>query len=119
MRASAAGALLAIGLVLSAAASGEAWDRGRHRGHGVRTRFFIGVGPAFWWGWPYPYWRHHVYHVYPPPVIAQEPLVYIQAPPAPPAPPPSYWYYCTSAQAYYPSVQACPEAWIRVPPRTE
>jgi len=29
----------------------------------------------------------------------------------------SYWYYCSSAGAYYPSTPTCPEPWIKVPPR--
>lgn len=28
---------------------------------------------------------------------------------------PSYWYYCQSYGAYYPSVTSCPEAWVTVP----
>lgn len=36
-------------------------------------------------------------------------------PPAYEAPAPSYWYYCQSAGAYYPTVQSCPEAWVPVP----
>jgi hypothetical protein len=32
------------------------------------------------------------------------------------AAPQSYWYYCASAQGYYPKIQKCPEAWIKVPP---
>jgi hypothetical protein len=28
---------------------------------------------------------------------------------------PSYWYYCPSDQAYYPSVASCPEPWVPVP----
>lgn len=31
----------------------------------------------------------------------------------------SYWYYCSSARAYYPTVSTCPEDWIRVPPRSQ
>mgnify|MGYP003694325897 CR=1 FL=1 len=31
--------------------------------------------------------------------------------------PESYWYYCSSAGAYYPTVPTCPEPWIKVPPR--
>ncbi len=31
----------------------------------------------------------------------------------------SYWYYCPSARAYYPTAPTCPEPWIKVPPRTE
>jgi len=32
------------------------------------------------------------------------------------SPPPStYWYYCQSYGAYYPTVPSCPEAWVPVP----
>jgi uncharacterized protein DUF3300 len=31
----------------------------------------------------------------------------------------SYWYYCPSAGAYYPTVPSCPEPWIKVPPRAK
>ena len=32
------------------------------------------------------------------------------------SPPPStYWYYCPSYGAYYPTVPRCPEAWVPVP----
>jgi len=32
------------------------------------------------------------------------------------APPPAtYWYYCPSYGAYYPTVPSCPEAWVPVP----
>jgi hypothetical protein len=34
-------------------------------------------------------------------------------------PPASYWYYCPSARAYYPTAPACPEPWIKVPPRSQ
>src|SRR6267142_3809021 len=34
-------------------------------------------------------------------------------------PPESYWYYCPSARAYYPTARACPEPWIKVPPRSQ
>jgi hypothetical protein len=26
---------------------------------------------------------------------------------------------CQSSQAYYPNVQSCPEAWVKVPPRAQ
>jgi hypothetical protein len=37
------------------------------------------------------------------------------------AQPPSqpYWYYCSSARAYYPTAPTCPEPWIKVPPRAQ
>lgn len=124
MRKSVLVSLLAVALLLIAAVPSDAWQRQR----GVRGHVFIGVGPAFWWGPPYPYWYYPhwyyppPYYVYsPPPVIVEQPPVYTQQPPLPPAPaqpppPQSYWYYCPSAQAYYPSVQTCPEAWVKVPP---
>jgi hypothetical protein len=34
------------------------------------------------------------------------------------APATGYWYYCRSANAYYPTVATCPEGWITVPPRS-
>lgn len=114
----------AIALVMLAAVPGAAhW----------RTGGYISVGP-YWWGppswayapyWPYsPYWYPPPSYVYPPPpVVVEEPLVYIQQPPpqtsTPPPPSGPYWYYCPSAGGYYPDVPACPEAWVRVPPRPE
>lgn len=41
--------------------------------------------------------------------------VYIEQPQAQPEAP-AYWYYCPSAQGYYPQVQSCPEGWTRVAP---
>lgn len=123
MRKSAAILLLAGALPLALVAPGHA---GRHRWHGhpgFRSRVVIGIGPAFRWGPPAPYWWYSPppysvyapppYSVYsPPPVLVEAPPVYVEAPP----PPESYWYYCASARAYYPSVQSCREAWIKVPP---
>jgi Spy/CpxP family protein refolding chaperone len=31
----------------------------------------------------------------------------------------SYWYYCTSATAYHPTVPTCPEPWIKILPRAQ
>lgn len=91
-----------------------------HRHHGVRSHVVIGVGPAFWW-YPYPYWYDPPpYYIYSAPlVVVQEPPVYLQQPTVVEPAPPGYWYYCPSAKAYYPQVQTCPEAWIKVPPRPE
>ena len=111
--------LLLFGLLVVPAAPSHAW---RGRG-GV----FIGVGPA-WWGPPYPYgWYPPPYYppYYPPAtVVIEQPPVYVQQPeaappPPPPSAPPAYWYYCSSAQAYYPNVPSCPEAWIKVPARAQ
>jgi hypothetical protein len=119
VRKAAAVSLLAVTLLLVAVVPSDAWHAGRHRHPGVRTRVFVGFGPSFWWGPPYPYWYYPPpYYVYsPPPVVVEEPPVYIQQPPA--SAPSSFWYYCSSAKAYYPTVPTCPEAWIRVPQRTE
>ena len=111
-------ALILVPAVPSYAWSRGAWSHGGHGGHGFGHHGFRGhgvvvVGPSFWWG---PYWWDYPppYYAYaPPPVIVQEPPVYVE----PPAPPQSYWYYCQSTKAYYPSVQTCAEAWIKVPPR--
>lgn len=40
--------------------------------------------------------------------------VIVATPPAPPPPRPM-WYYCDSAQAYYPYIGFCPEGWRMVP----
>ena len=61
---------------------------GHHQGYGHHS------GPFF--RAPYMYWNP-----YP---------VYVQ-------PTPGYWYYCPSAEAYYPYVTYCIDAWIPVPAR--
>ena len=101
---------LVVGLLVLPAAPGYAW---RHYGRGA---VFIGAGPAFWWGPPYPYYSYPPYYYPPAQVIVEEPPIYVQQAPTPPAPP-VYWYYCPSGQGYYPQVQTCPEPWVKVPPR--
>jgi hypothetical protein len=100
--------------------------------HGSGWYGGIFVGAPWWYpysyGYPYPYpygYYPSPYYAYPPPVL-EDPSVYIErelapsAEPAPSAAPPqTYWYYCASAKAYYPSVQKCREAWIKVPPPPE
>ncbi len=131
MRKLASASLLAVALLLIFAAPSLAGGRGhRHHGHHFHGggRVFIGVGPAFWWGYPYGYPYYYYpppYYYTPPPVVIQEPPVYVQqqvtptVPPAPPAASDSYWYYCPSARDYYPNVPTCSEAWIKVPPRQD
>jgi len=129
MRKVATAALLSLAVLLLSAAPSLAWRGHFHGGPLV----CVGVGPAFWYG-PYPYWYYPPppYYVYsPPPVVVQEPPVYVQqqpavtGQPAPPAPAArsqtaeAYWYYCPSAKGYYPSVQTCPEPWVKVPPRQD
>ncbi|HET7343289.1 MAG TPA: hypothetical protein VFL90_17615 [Methylomirabilota bacterium] len=92
-------------------AAGPRWDghrgawHGRGHGHGG---VFVGVAPFWWDPWPPVY-------VAPPPVVVQEPPVYVEQAPGS-APPSAYWYYCPSANAYYPNVPTCPEPWVPVPP---
>ena len=105
--------VLVAGLLILPAAPSHAW---RHRGGGA---VFVGVGPAFWWGPAYPYWYPPPPYWYPPypptQVIVEQPTTYVQQQTEPPAS--VSWYYCPSAQGYYPQVQSCPEAWVKVPPR--
>ncbi|MBL8468702.1 hypothetical protein [Methyloversatilis discipulorum] len=133
----AATAALALGLL----ATSNAWaDRGHHHGHRHgRSHVDIGIGFVFgsghyrpWYGpspfyYPPPYYYGPAY--YPPVVIERAPPVYVERDPqpvapapsmSPPPPPPSTWYYCASADGYYPYVTACPEGWQSVaaqPPR--
>jgi len=118
----AAVSLFAVALILAPAepsyAGGHGGRGGRGFGHhhGFRGHGVVVVGPSFWWDPSYPYWWYYPlpYYAYAPaPVIVQEPPVYVE----PPAPPQSYWYYCRSARAYYPTVPTCPEVWVKVPPR--
>ena len=74
---------------------GVGHDRGGHEG--PRWRGEVNGG---WYGYPAP--------VYPYP----DPYV----PSAGVAPSAGYWYYCASANAYYPYVTQCPEGWQQVVP---
>ena len=117
--------LVAALLVLTVAPSlaggkgGGSWH-GRSVWRG-RTTIVVGAGPAFWWWYPYPYWYYPppYYYYYPYPSQPAEPPVYIEQSGSSTQAPSAYWYYCPSASAYYPHVQSCPEAWIKVAPRTE
>ena len=136
MRKLASASLLAVALLLifaspSLAGGGRHWHGGGHHWHGGGSRLFIGVGPGYWYGgypYPYPYYYPYAYPYYytPPPVVIQDPPVYVQqpgqshtAPPATSAPAEGYWHYCPSARDYYPNVSECPEAWVKVPPRQQ
>ena len=119
MRRSASGlVLLALSVLLSAApeaAAAHGWGHWHHRHHhygwwGPR----VIVAPPYAWGWggyyPYPY-------PYPyPAIVREEPQVYIERPDPPVE---ESWYYCESAEAYYPRVPSCPEPWVKVPPVPE
>jgi hypothetical protein len=121
-------ALLLSGVAASEAAGGHSrsWHRGHFHGG---PRVFVGVGPGWWY--PYPYWYYPPAYYGPPTVVVEEPPVYVEQNPAPPATssqvtpapsPPSqqqYWYYCEPSGGYYPGVQSCSEAWIKVPARAQ
>ena len=95
---------------------GGGWHGSGWYGGGWHGSVYIG---APWWDpfYPYPY----AYGYYPqpyatyPPAVVDGPTVYIEQQVAP-SEAPAYWYYCASAKAYYPTVQKCREAWIKVPP---
>ena len=124
--------LIVVVATLALVPPSEAHGRRYYRPHrSFHSRVIIGFGPAFY---PYPYYYYPPpYVVYsppptvvysPPPVVVQEPPVYVQQPTPLATPPPAtsqsveaYWYFCQSANAYYPSVSSCPEAWVKVPPR--
>jgi len=102
--------------------SGHGGGHHHHHGHGaVVFGFGVGVGP-WWWGPGYPYWYYPGWYdpawYYPP--VVEQPSTYIQGPSAQaPAEPTGYWYYCPSAQAYYPQTPTCDQPWVKVPPRRE
>ena len=106
---------LMVALLLLSVVPSDAWRGG--------TRVFVGVGVApVWWGPAWWYYPPPPYYVYAPPtVVVQQPPVYVEQQPPPPAPPAAlqFWYYCQPTGAYYPDVQTCAEAWIKVPARTE
>jgi hypothetical protein len=88
-------------------------DRPFHGGHDHGPGSVL-VGPSVWW---YPWWWDYpppYYYPPPPPVVVQPAPVIEEEQPAK-----SYWYYCPSAEAYYPTAPTCPEPWIKVPPRAE
>lgn len=76
------------------------WRSGRwyYGWHGTTVGWWWGVGSAW-----YPYSAP----VYPYPAVAP-------APAAQPISEPPVYYYCQSAQAYYPDVQQCAEGWQSV-----
>ncbi len=81
----------------------QRWRGGHwvHSRHGGRLGWWWVVGPSWY------FYRAPIYP-YPDPYI---PPVVTVAPPSP------TWYYCRSAQAYYPYVGSCPEPWVPVAPQ--
>jgi hypothetical protein len=89
--------------------------------HGPRVRLGVNIGGPVWGpGWYSPYYSPYYY---PPQVIVvppPQPQVYIEQvqEPAPTAGQ-QYWYFCKSAQGYYPYVKECPDGWQKVLPQPE
>lgn len=94
---------------------GGNWHHGRHEG-----RFgWWWVAAGIWYFYPAPVYPYPDPYTPPVTVINQQPPVVVQQAPAQPqsqSPPPAqFWYYCDSANGYYPYVPSCPEAWRPVP----
>jgi hypothetical protein len=131
MKKAVAVALLFVFVLLIPAAPSFAWGRGGgfphggwHGGHGgFHGRGVVVVGPGCCWGGPWWGWGWGGY--YPPPyyyqpqVVVQPAPIYVERNEEQQAPPESFWYYCPDTRAYYPSVQSCKDAWVKVPPRSE
>jgi hypothetical protein len=104
----AVGLLVAITLLVCSVAPSDA-----------RGRVFIGVGVGVPFWYPYPFYGYpYPYPVYSPPVVQSAPETYVEREPEPPAQQQYYWYYCQSAQAYYPYVKECPGGWLQVVPQS-
>jgi len=96
--------------------------RWRHDRHGGHFGWWWVVG-GIWYFYPAPVYPYPDPYV--PPVVVQQPpdVVIQQAPPVSVPPPsqagktqpPQNWYYCESAQTYYPYVSSCPSGWKLVP----
>jgi hypothetical protein len=119
--------LVAVALLGAAVLPSEAGGRGHWRGGhwhgGPRVFVGLGVGAPYWW-YGYPYWYYPpAYYYGPPRVVVEQPPVYVEQTPPPatsaPPEPTQYWYYCEPSGAYYPSVQTCAEAWVKVPARPQ
>lgn len=91
---------------------------------GPRVGVYYG-GPGYWGAWPYGWNVGYAWPYAVAPLVvnaAPAPQVFIQqeplaAAPAPAPAEPSYWYYCTQPAGYFPYVQDCAHAWMKVVPQ--
>lgn len=83
------------------------WQHGRHDGR--LGWWWIVAGT--WYFYPEPVYPYP--DPYTPPVIVTRPTPQPIEPVAPP--PAQVWYFCTSANGYYPYVSSCPDGWKSVP----
>jgi hypothetical protein len=76
-------------------------------------------GKLGWWWVVAGTWYFYHQPVYPFPDPYTPPVILIQPPPADTQnnmpPPAQFWYFCTSANNYYPYIASCPEGWKSVP----
>ena len=108
-------------MVLLALLLAVPWLTYAGHGHNGGTRVFI--GGSFWFA-PPPYWGPPAWgpanyygapaYYGPPPVIVQQPPVYVQRGQAES----DYWYYCDNPQGFYPYIKSCPGGWMKVVPET-
>ena len=105
-------ALLLVGSLLVTNADA----RGGRGGHGGNVGIGLWLGPGWWpgWGWPGYYPSYYYPYYQEPPIVIQQPEVYVQ--PAPQEQSPTYWYFCKESQGYYPYVKQCPGGWMKVVP---
>jgi hypothetical protein len=96
---------------------GGGWRGGGWRGGGPGW-WGVGLGLGLGWGlgetYPYGYYPYDAYdypYVAPPVVVAPVAPMQLQGA----APVGASWYYCDSAQGYYPYVTQCAEPWRSVP----
>jgi hypothetical protein len=97
-----------------AGGGGVGWHGGRgYVGDGYGRFGFYGYGYPYW-GYD-PYWYGGDYSDYAGYPYAYDPSD-VAAPTQPPTAQPaqSYWYFCRSADKYYPYVQSCHEGWQKV-----
>ncbi|MFZ2974286.1 MAG: hypothetical protein WA049_16730 [Ferribacterium limneticum] len=107
-----------LALVLALVMAGMATSASAH---GPRVRLGVNIGGPVWGpGWYSPYYSPYYY---PPQVIVvppPQPQVYIEQAQEPaPTAGQQYWYFCKSAQGYYPYVKECPDGWQKVLPQPE
>ena len=146
MRRKLCSAVFGVAALLLGAASASAggyrgggYHGGYHGGgHHGGTQVSIGISAPYWpywWGpgaawWGGAYWYPgSVWYggpPWPPPGVVVPPPgpVYVERPPPvyverPPPAPKAWWYYCPSAEDYYPNVPSCPQPWVKVAPRDE
>ena len=87
---------------------GGGWGRGGGWGVGWVAPALIGGVLAYDLANPYPY--PYPYYAQPAPVYVQSYSTPVLATPAA-----QYWYFCRSANGYYPYVPSCAEGWQTVP----